>query len=204
MKIEGNRIILEKGDKYTIEVADATNSGASTGQQPTAADAKKPGQPISFFLKLKNKRLKEVVIDSKINFVLANPDKNGFYYGSIGGNAYKGKYNREPFYIDGINAKKYITIPAGGEKIIKVNYSDTVAAVYCNGGSKLYGNNVVCGFGGRSLVPESYVRSGEWINSRGRSNILLYQNGDSGVVVPSCLSDDILFEDGKTYELEIL
>ena len=204
MKVIGNRIVFEPGDKFTVEVAGATNEQAQSDQQPSAADAKKPGQVIKFNLKLVNKRATEVVIDSKINFVLANPDKNGFYYGSSNGAAYKGAYNREPYYVNGSNAHKAIKIPAGGEVIIPIQYSDVVKAVYCEGGSKLYASNLVCGLGGRSLVPESYVNSATWNESRGRSNVLLYVDGDSRVVVPSCLPSDIQFKEGETYELQIL
>ena len=203
MKIEGNKIILEKGDKFTVEVQETAAAAATVTNPVVQTPSAKPGQVIAINLAIKNTRSKDVVIDNKVNFVLANPDRNGFYYGGEKGKPYLGAYNREAYFFDGSYKAKSVTIPAGQTVTKKVVFSQTVDVVHCNGGKQLYDSNLVCGLGGRNLVPESYVKSAAWSTSRGATNVLLYVDNNSNVVVPKCLSGDIAFEDGKTYVLEI-
>ena len=204
MKIDGNKVILEAGDKFEV-IVNASAPAAAEVQQPSAeVQEKKPGQPVNFNLKIKNTRPTAVVIDNKINFVLANPDKNGFYYGDNNGGAYLGPYNRVAIILNGSYVQRSITIPAYGEVVLPINSSSVTGAVWCEGGQKKYGTDIVTGMGGRNLVPESYVKSAGWPASRGKSNVLLYVDGDSNVVVPTSLSSDICFVNGATYEIKIL
>lgn len=203
MRIQGNKIVLEKGDKFTIEVESTAADAAEVTNPATQSQVKTPGDIITFNLAFKNTRNEDVIIDNKVNFVLANPDRNGFYYGGDKNQPYLGAYNREPYYFDNNYKAKSIVIRAGQTVTKKVTFSSQVAAVHYNGGKSVYDTNVVCGLGGRSLVSEEYVKSSAWSASRGKTNVLLYVDNDSRVVVPKCLPSDIVFEDGKTYVLEI-
>lgn len=203
MRIQGNKIVLENGDKFTIEVESTAAGAAEVTNPATQSQVKEPGKVISFNLAFKNTRNEKVVIDNKVNFVLANPDCNGFYYGGDKNQPYLGAYNREAYYFDSAYKAKSIVIPAGQTVTKKVTFSSTVGAVHYNGGKSVYDTNVVCGLGGRGLISESYVKSSAWSESRGKTNVLLYVDNDSRVIVPKCLPSDIVFEDGKTYVLEI-
>lgn len=204
MKIEGNRIILEAGDKFEVIVGASANADAEVQKPNGDMEVKKPGQPVTFNLKIKNTRPTAVVIDNKINFVLANPDKNGFYYGDNNGGAYLGPYNRIAVVLNGSYVQRSITIPAYGEVVLPISYQEITGAVWCERGTKKYGTDVVTGMGGRNLVPESFVNEPSWPSTRGKSNVLLYVDGNSNVVVPTCLSGDVLFENNATYEIKIL
>lgn len=203
MKIEGSKIILEKGDKFSIEVESTAADAVQQPQVAPAPEAIKPGQPISFNLKIYNDRPQPVVIDNKINFVVSNPDKNGLYYGDNGGKAYTGSYNRVAYIVGGDYKEKSITIPALGSVDLKIEYSAVTGSIWKNDGITIFGLNVVTGLGGRTPVPESYVKGPLWPSSRGKSNVLLYVSGDSNVVVPTCLSSNKEFLDGEAYVVRI-
>ena len=163
---------------------------------------KTPGKVITFTLKVRNNRSTAVTLDDKINFVLANPDPNGFYYGDNNGQPWTGPYNRVAYSPMGTGKMNCITIPANSEKAFTISYSGVTGKVY-NNDLTLYGSDVITGLGGRNLVSEAYVNSSQWPASRGKSNILLYVNGESNVVVPGCLDSSIRFEDGKIYTVNI-
>jgi len=169
------------------------------GEAP-APSGKTPGKVITFNFRIKNSKAQAVTIDDKVNFVLANPDRNGFYYGANGdGSAYKGWYNRWSLALTGNNTK--ITIPAGGEKTFSlrpVSYSNIF-----NSDGTPYGKDIANGFGGRNLVSKADLDKNGWNSSRGYSNVLLYVDGDSDKVVPDFMDSSVVFEQDKTYTATI-
>lgn len=174
---------------------EATKKAINGGQT-----VKTPSKVVSFTLKIQNKRSSAIAIDDKINFVLANPDRNGFYYGEVNGSPYTGIYNRFEIKPLGTGNKKSITIPANGEKSFTLKPSSECEVF--NPDKSLYGN-VLNGFGGRNLVTKEFVNSESWNSSRGKTNVMLYVDGDSNIVVPECMDSNVVFEDGKTYTLII-
>jgi len=156
---------------------------------------KTPATVISFKFKIKNNKKESVTIDDNVNFVLANPDKNGFYYGGKDGTPYIGWYNRWKTPLVG-NGKK-ITIAAGKEATFTLKPSESSNIFNADG--SLYGNNVINGFGGRNLVSKADMDKNGWNKDRGYTNVLLYQDGYSNKVVPEFMDADVVFVQGNTY-----
>lgn len=167
------------------------------GEEPEVT----PGKVVTFNVIIKNSRSQAVTLDDKINFVVANPDVNGFYYGANGdGTPYTGFYNRWGVALVG-NGKK-ITIPAYGSQVFKMTPNANSNIFYQNGTP--YGSGVENGLGGRNLVSQKQIDDcTTWPSSRGRANVLLYVDGDSNVVVPQSLDSNIFFEEGGTYTVVI-
>ena len=175
----------------------ACNVINGTAPEPSG---KTPGTVITFDFRIRNNKSQAVTIDDKVNFVMANPDRNGFYYGAnADGSAYKGFYNRWSLALTGNGGK--ITIPAGGEKTFSLRpiaYSN----IFNQDGTP-YGSDVANGFGGRNLVSKADLDKNGWNPSRGYSNVLLYVDGDSDKVVPDFMDASVVFEQGKTYTATI-
>lgn len=214
MKIIGNTIVLESGDKLNVEVvssaAQSSNQhtseaapASSEAQQGPAAANGLPGKPIDMTLKIVNTHPYAITIDNKINFVLANPCPNGYYYGDNGGKAWTGAYNRVAVILGKEYKAKSITIPANSEVEFQVRYEAITGVVYLNDAKTVFATNLLTGLGGRNLAEDSVVKGPDWPASRGKSNVLLYVDGDSNVIVPECLSPNIKFEQNGVYVLKV-
>ena len=154
-----------------------------------------PAKVINCFLKIKNTISKEVAIDDRIELVLANPDRNGFYYGDINGEPWTGCYNNIEINPYGTGDTESIIIPADGEVLLPVRYEEVVGSVY-NSDLSLYGKDVVTGLGGRNPVSVLNL----YTNGMEPVNVRLFFKGKT---ISTVLDPFAVFEEGKTYTITI-
>lgn len=184
----GADIVFEEGGTYEIDITSSPNTTPepAPAPQPTV----NPVPVIGVNLVIKNSTGGTANLNGEVVFVLGNPNKDGTYVG------YSGPYVRTP----------HITFSAGGASIdagesrtfSNVTYSEE--AMIGGADCETNGTNMTIGLGNRSPLNEGLL------SIAGRaSNVLLYDvGGVSETYLVRPMSSDIVFEDGKTYELEIV
>ena len=141
------------------------------------------GQKISIKVKITNNKTTSVNLDGTLQFVLANPDKSGNYHGVLNGKTYTGRSNDTgPLTF----SSSKVTIAAGQSKTFEMK-------------------NVVIdgdeGLGGRSPLNPQYITWSE--DKKALRNVMLYVNSSDKTVLADNMDHNIVFADGKTYDIVI-
>ena len=153
------------------------NAGSNSNQNPST-DPSTSEEVININVRITNNRSSAVTLDGDLQFVFANPDKNGNYHGTNDdGSPYTGTYNRSGHL-------RFSTSPV----TIQAGQSMTFAM-----------NNVE--IGGRNPLEPSKIT---WtIDKRAPRNVMLYVDGNSSTVLADNMDPNIVFVNGGTYDIVI-
>ena len=153
------------------------NAGSNSNQNPST-DPSTSEEVININVRITNNRSSSVTLDGDLQFVFANPDKNGNYHGTNDdGSPYTGTYNRSGHL-------RFSTSPV----TIQAGQSMTFAM-----------NNVE--IGGRNPLEPSKIT---WtIDKRAPRNVMLYVDGNSSTVLADNMDPNIVFVNGGTYDIVI-
>ncbi len=162
-------------------VVDNSSSTSTPNSDPTPTPNPTPSSSesiININVRITNNRSTALALDGDLQFVLANPDKNGVYHGTNDdGSPYKGAYNRSGHLKFSSSS---VTIPAGQSKVFAMNNVE---------------------LGGRSPLEPSKIT---WtIETRAPRNVMLYINGNSSAVLANNMDPNIVFANGGTYDIVI-
>ena len=153
------------------------NSSSNPNQNPST-DPSTSEEVININVRITNNRSSAVTLDGDLQFVFANPDKNGNYHGTNSdGSPYTGTYNRSG-RLKFSNSS--VTIPAGQSKTFAMNNVEV---------------------GGRNPLEPSKIT---WtIETRAPRNVMLYVDGNSSTVLADNMDPNIVFVNGGTYDIVI-
>ena len=112
-------IVFQNGQTYNVVITSVNSGSSDSGSSGSGSSTPTLGQEITITigLNLKNESGRTVTLDPKLNFVLGNPDKNGYYHGRWDdGSIYTLAYNREQSSFG-----SYITLGAGESRLVYVS-----------------------------------------------------------------------------------
>ena len=172
-------VLLYVGGSYEVVMCDNMDSnivfedGKTYDIVISSAPAANP--VISFGVNIINKTNVSVTLDGALAFILGNPDHNGNYLG------WEGVFN----HTDPIRfSDTAVTLAAGEKKTF--------------GGLTWKDEDTESGMGEKSPLSPSLLT-----NAKRPRNVLLYVGGSYEVVMCDNMDSNIVFEDGKTYDIVI-